>query len=96
MMTINCDIVLLQEINTDCNSFACCDFINSNYTIYRNNARNGFGTATLVSSSLRVGESWYDKEGRVIILDVGDFTVGNIYMPSGTDHRSRQAREILR
>ena len=87
------DIVMMQEIDVKNDTFENCDYINSNYTIYSNNARSGFGTATLVSSSLTVGSERYDEEGRVIILEIGDLTACNVYLPSGTDNRARSKRD---
>ena len=89
----NYDIVMMQEIDTKPETFENCDYISSNYTIYSNNARTGYGTATLVSASLTVESERYDEEGRVILLEIGELTVCNVYLPSGTDNRSRSKRD---
>ena len=34
-----------------------------------------------------------DSGGRIIFFDVGDITLGNVYLPSGTDGASRTGRE---
>ena len=89
----NYDVVLLQEIDIKNDSFENCDYINSNYVIYSNNARNAYETATMVSSNLRIGGVWYDEEGRAIIMEIEKYTEGNAYLPSGTDHRAKQRRD---
>ena len=89
----NSDVVMLQEIDIKKDTFESCDYINSNYVIYSNNARSGYGTTTLVSSSLRVGGVQYDEEGRAIIIEIREYSIGNVYLPSGTDHRAKQKRD---
>ena len=61
------DILNLQEINLDSDTFSECSYIVSNYTLLSNNASNRYGTACLIRSDL--------------------------YLPSGTDGRSRNQRE---
>ena len=88
-----CDILHLQEANIDEESFSSCDFIKSSYIILENNSLNKYGTASLVKSDLEINNIKHDMEGRVLLFDVGDITVGNIYLPSGTDGISRAKRE---
>ena len=63
------------------------------YNIIENNSVNKYGTASLVKSELTVENIRTDLEGRLIIFDIGDMTLGNIYLHSGTDARSRANRE---
>ena len=88
-----CDIFHLQEANIDEERFSSCDFIKSSYIILENNSLNKYGTASLVKSDLEINDIKHDMEGRVLLFDVGDITVGNIYLPSGTDGISRAKRE---
>ena len=46
-----------------------------------------------MKNELEVKNVAMDKEGRVIIFEVGDVTCGNIYIHSGTDSTSRGKRE---
>ena len=81
----NNDILHCQEINIEDDSFESCEYINSNFSIVPNNALNKFGTATLVKNNLKVENVQRDTEGRGIKLDIGDLTIGNFYLHSGTD-----------
>ena len=87
------DILNLQEINLDSDTFSECSYIVSNYTLLSNNASNRYGTACLIRSDLIVEDVMMDTEGRVIVFDVAGVTFGNIYLPSGTDGSSRNQRE---
>ena len=42
-----CDIVHLQEVYIDDQSFSSCEFINSNFNIVPNNGPNKYSTASL-------------------------------------------------
>ena len=84
-----CDILHLQEVNIDSESFSTCDFISSNFNIYQNNSINKYGTASLVKSKFLVENFRCDTEGRVLIFNIGQFTFANIYLYSGTDALSR-------
>ena len=87
------DILHLQEAQILEDSFETCDFITSNYTILTNNARNPYGTASLVAISLEPVNIKCDTQGRVIVFDIGDVTFGNVYLPSGNDTVMRNLRE---
>ena len=80
----NCDIIHLQEAHIESETFSTCDFIGSTYNIIENNSANKYGTASLVKSELTFQNIRNDLEGRVIMFDVGDMTVGNLYLPSGS------------
>ena len=88
-----CDIVHLQEANIDEESFSTCDFICSSFNIIQNNSINKYGTASLVKSELNAENIRLDSEGRVIVFDIGDLTLANLYLHSGTDSKSRSDRE---
>ena len=87
------DIIHLQE--TDCNEnvFEHCGFIKNSYTVITNNSPSGYGTTSLVKSSLNVENISLYTEGRIIVFDVEGTTFGNVYLESGTDSSSRKARE---
>ena len=51
------DILHLQEAQILEDSFESCDYINSNYTVLSNNARNPYGTASLVAIYISVAFS---------------------------------------
>ena len=87
------DVLHLQEIDIVEDSFRNCNFISSSYNILTNNSPTKYGTASLVKSDLYVENIVCDTEGRALIFDIGKFTLGNVYLPSGTDARSRASRE---
>ena len=88
-----CDVVHLQEVFIDDDSFSTCDFLNTNFNILPNNGPNKYSTASLVKSELTVDNVWYDTAGRVILFNVGEHSLGNLYLPSGTDSSSKSLRE---
>ena len=91
----NCDIIHLQEAHIDDDSFSTCDFISSNFNIVPNNSLNKYGTASLVKSELEIDNIQCDTGGRVIVFNVGELTLSNIYLNSGTDGRSKAGREKI-
>ena len=89
----NCDIVNLQEAHIEEDSFSTCDFICSSYNSIDNNSITKYGTACLVKSELCAENIRVDSQGRVIVFDIGQITLANMYLHSGTDSKSRTARE---
>ena len=87
------DILHLQEAQILEDSFENCDYITGNYSILTNNARNPYGTASLVALSLEPRNIKLDTQGRVIVFDIGDVTFANVYLPSGNDAVMRNLRE---
>ena len=87
------DIIHLQEIDIQDDTFNECNFIKSNFTVITNNAGNKYGTASLVKNDLPVENVMCDTAGRVIIFEISKVNFGNLYLPSGTDGVSRSNRE---
>ena len=87
------DILHLQEAQILEDTFENCDYITSNYSIITNNARNPYGTASLVANSLEPVNIKLDTQGRVIVFDIGEVTFANVYLPSGNDTVMRNLRE---
>ena len=83
----------MQESNIEDDTFSECNLITSSYSIIVNNSQNKYGTASLVKNELEVKNIAMDKEGRIIIFEVGELTCGNMYIHSGTDSISRGKRE---
>ena len=48
----NIDILQLQEIDIDKDTFEACDFIRTNYNVITNNSDNKYGTASLIKTDL--------------------------------------------
>ena len=69
----------------DDETFSTCNFISSTFNIVSNNSLNKYGTASLVKSELEIENIRCDTEGRVIVVDLGELTLSNIYLNSGTD-----------
>jgi exonuclease III len=86
------DILHCQEINIDEDSFKNCDNLNASYNIHANNAINKYGTASIVRNNLSVQNIRTDTEGRGIAFDIGNITLENFYLHSGTDDISRWKR----
>ena len=91
----NVDILHLQEVNIENDTFSECNTISSNFNIITNNSQNKYGTASLVKNEFEVKNVAMDKEGRIIIFEVGSLTFGNMYIHSGTDAISRGKRESI-
>ena len=87
------DILHCQEINIDDNSFSQCNFIKSNFSIIHNNAVNKYGTASLVKNIFTAENIRKDSNGRALFFNINGITIGNVYLPSGTDGVSRAERE---
>ena len=87
------DILHLQETEVCDETFKNCNFLSSNYNVITNNSNTGYGTSTLIKSELNEENLRLDTEGRVIVFDVGGVTLANVYLPSGTDSKSRNLRE---
>ena len=89
----NLDVLHLQEINITEESFSTCNTISSSFSIISNNAINKYGTATIIKSDFSPENLLFDTKGRVIVFDIGDITLANIYLPSGSDSISKASRE---
>ena len=70
-----------------------CPTISSSFNIISNNSPTKYGTASLINNNLNVTNIQFDSSGRVIVFDVCDMTMGNVYLPSGTDNIARSKRE---
>ena len=95
IITHKIDILHLQELKMDEDSFSQCGFISSNFNLFSNNKpdESFYGTATLVRSDLEVSITHTDDDGRVLIFDAAGCTWGNLYMPSGSSGIVRATRE---
>ena len=89
------DILNLQEVNIEEDTFSECHFISSNFKILQNNSENIYGTASLVKNEFDVENIYMYREGRVLIFEVGGITCGNLYIQSGTDSVSRKKERSL-
>ena len=87
------DILHCQEIDIGQDTFKECNLISSSYNLVTNNSQNKYGTASLVKNEFQAENITMDKEGRVIIFEIGGVTCGNFYIQSGTDAMSRGKRE---
>ena len=90
-----CDILHLQEVEIDSDSFSRCPFITNNFTILTNNSSTTYGTASLICNDLEISNVSFDTEGRIIVFDVGPLTTCNVYLTAGSDAVSRSLREKI-
>ncbi len=91
------DIFCLQEIKATPDQLDVSIFENLGYHCYWNPAlKKGYsGTAIFAKQKpknieIGCGIAKYDEEGRVIRADFDDFSVMNVYMPSGSSGDDRQ------
>jgi exodeoxyribonuclease-3 len=93
------DIVCFQELKAqpqqiDASAFEALGY---RYNYWNSAQKKGYsGTAILskiapVSVAIGMGNEDYDREGRLICADYGDFVLINSYFPSGTMGGERQA-----
>ena len=68
----NVDILHLQEVNIEEITFSECKHITSSYNVIANNSQNKYGTASLIKNEFEAENIAMDKEGRVIIFEVGE------------------------
>ena len=87
------DVLNLQEINMCEDSFSNCDQICSSFNIISNNAASKYGTASIIKSDYTPENILMDTKGRAIVFNIGPLSLGNLYLPSGTDGASRAQRE---
>ena len=87
------DVLHLQEVNITEDSFFHCNVISSSYNIISNNSPTKYGTASIVSTDLLPENILLDSNGRCIVFNIGNITLANLYLPSGTDHTARSSRE---
>ena len=72
------------------------NYIYKNYFPIYNNNKSGYGTCMLVKKEFTISNVVNNSDGRVICLDIDDqLTVVNIYLPSGTDQKSKTERESI-
>ena len=80
----NIDVLHLQETRIQDDTFSECHFIASNYSLIQNNSHNQYGTASLVRNSFFPEDIILHHSGRVLLFNIGNITLGNVYLPSGT------------
>jgi exodeoxyribonuclease-3 len=91
------DILCLQEVKASPNQVDLTPFADMGYTPYWHQAeKKGYSGVAIFSKVVPVavtygmGHPKYDAEGRVIKFDLPDFSILNVYMPSGTAGEARQ------
>ena len=87
------DVLHLQEINICDESFSNSNVLSSSYNIISNNSPTKYGTASIIRSDFIPENIQLDSNGRAIIFNIGQITLANLYLPSGTDAMSRSSRE---
>ncbi len=92
------DILLLQETKIQEGQVDVSQFEALGYHTYWSYAeKKGYsGVATLtkrkpIAIQHQMGMDIYDREGRVLLTDFGDFAVVNVYIPSGSSGEERHA-----
>ena len=59
----NIDILQMQEIEIDDETFSNCDFLSSNFNLISNNSESKYGTASLIRSDLEYRNVRCDTSG---------------------------------
>ena len=83
------DVLHLQEINICDDSFLNCNVISSSFNIISNNSPSKYGTASIIKSDFIPENVHLDSN----VFYIGQITLANLYLPSGTDAASRSSRE---
>ncbi len=93
----NPDVVCFQEIKANADQFEVELFEDLGYHCFWNSAeKKGYSGVALLSKQkpskvqIGFGNELYDKEGRVIIADIGDISQVSVYIPSGSSGDIRQ------
>lgn len=91
------DILCLQEVKASPSQIDLTPFTDMGYTAYWHEAeKKGYSGVAIFSKVAPLGVTYgmgnpkYDAEGRVIKFDLPDFSLLNVYMPSGTTGEVRQ------
>lgn len=94
----NADVICLQETKASPEQVNVSDFENMGYHCYWHSAvKKGYSGVAIFSREkplhIKVGcdIEKYDTEGRVIRVDFKDFSLLNVYMPSGSSGDIRQS-----
>lgn len=97
VVATDADIICLQEIKALPEDFSEDPFKNLGYHSYWHSAvKKGYSGVAIFSKikpksyCIGCGIEKYDTEGRVIRLDFEEFSVMNVYMPSGSSGEDRQ------
>jgi len=97
----NADIVCLQEVKPLPEQLDLKLFEKLNYqTFWHPAEKKGYSGVAIFTKVLfkqiviGCGNDMYDREGRVIRIDFEDYSVLNVYMPSGSSGEARQAFKI--
>ena len=84
---LNPDLISIQEIAIK----GSVDIFSSKYHVFVNigeNSSDGIGMVTLVRRHLIVDDFIVGGHGRMIGIKLGDIQFWNVYLPSGTNHKS--------
>lgn len=89
------DVLHLQETNIDESAFERCTFIANNYKVIFQNNDTGFGVCSLIHNKFSTSNELLHPSGRIIAFDIGNLTLANIYLPSGSESSAKNQREDL-
>ena len=96
------DILCLQETKAQIEQIEVDRLIDLGYYCYWKSAeKKGYSGVGILTKqkpqniSLESGMENYDKEGRIIRADYNDFSVLNVYMPSGSSKQERQDFKMI-
>ncbi len=101
LVEFNPDIVCLQETKAQPGQMSEDEFLKRGYFLNSFSAeKKGYSGVAILSKDLPdhveygMGDSKYDREGRVIRVDFEDISYISVYFPSGTSGELRQAFKI--
>ena len=81
LKSFDIDILHLQESHIEELTFQACNHISTNYQIITNNSSSKYGTASLIRNNFVIDNIILHESGRIIIFDLGNITLGDIYLP---------------
>lgn len=90
------DCLFLQETKANLDQVDITELTNLGYSVYINPAvKKGYSGVGLISKSqyevsFGIDNPYFDNEGRVLAIKIGDVKIFNIYFPSGSSGDLRQ------
>jgi exodeoxyribonuclease-3 len=94
----NADVLCLQELKAQASQVDIASFESLGYKVYLHTAeKKGYSGVAILSRVEPVhveygcGNPMYDLEGRILRMDLKDFSIMSVYIPSGSSGDDRQA-----
>lgn len=94
----NADVLCLQELKAQASQVDIASFESLGYKVFLHTAeKKGYSGVAILSKiepdhvEYGSGNPIYDREGRILRIDLKDFSIMSVYIPSGSSGDERQA-----